>query len=387
MGLFTTHDFYNTLSKKHFVFDIYEKLFLAHNNYEIYNANPTNNANALKKVYTFDLFPSYLKPIYRNPELNKLKIIPQKKIIGYAIQINENKGFSDFFKNEFSKSFRSNTRRFVNRFEACFNVSYKMFYGNIDKTEYNTLMSALHTMLTKRFNQREESNKMLENWEFYQATAFKNINSNKASLFVIYHDNIPVQISLNYHFNNILFIAIPSYNIDYAKFSLGNISIYKLLEWAVTENYDLMDLEYGYLEYKRRWSNYIYSFAHHVVYPKNDVKSNVVATISILKLKLKNFFKSIHVDELIKNLKCYFYKHKGTFKDITYTTEPIQFDNANNLESLNINSPKVVGIKKAMFDFLFINKEHVNNLKIYEIVPFKEYVFSGKSVSQKVVVL
>ncbi|MFD1162254.1 GNAT family N-acetyltransferase [Hwangdonia seohaensis] len=387
MGLFNTYDFYNTLSKKHKVFDSYEKLHLTHNNYEIYSADAGNNFVASKNVYTFDLFPSYLKPTYRNNEQKIVKNIPQKKIIGYAIRINDNKGFDDFFKNEFSKSFRSNTKRFVNRFEACFNASYKMFYGNIDKTEYNDLMSALHTMLTKRFNQREESNKMLDNWEFYLTTTYKNINSKKASLFVIYHDNIPVQISLNYHFNNILFIAIPSYNIDYAKFSLGNISIYKLLEWAVTQKYDLLDLEYGYLEYKRRWSNYIYEFEHHVIYSKNNIQATFLATSSILKLKLKNFFKTINVDVLIKNLKSYFYKQKSTFKDIAYDAETIDFDNANNLDSLNINSPQVEDIKKAMFDFLFVNKEHVNDLKIYEVVSFKEYVFCGKTVSQKVVVL
>lgn len=386
MDLINKQDFFNTLSKKHEVFNCYSKLTLTHNNNDIYNIDNKNSNKPLQVVHTSNLFPSYLKPAFRNSQLVKTKIIPQKKIIGYAIRIDKNNGFDDFFKTRFSKSFRSNIKRFVNRFETCFNTNYKMFYGSISTTEYHTLMGALHTMLTKRFNQRDESNKMLEHWDFYMSTTYENINTKKASLFVIYHDDVPVQISLNYHFNSILFVAVPSYNIDYAKFSLGNISIYKLLEWAVENKYDIMDLEYGYLEYKRRWSNYIYEFSHHIIYLKNNPKASALGTFKTLKLKLKNFLKSINMDKLIESLKYYLKKQDSTYKAIEYKAEPIVFTNNSNLEVLNINSPQLATIKKIIFDFLFVNKVHVKNLKVYEIKPLKEYVFCCKSVTQKITI-
>lgn len=383
MGFINSNDFYNTLSKEHKVLDSYATLNFAHNNHQIYKCNLEK---AQTKVDAINLFPSYLSSTFNDAERVNIKTIPQKKIVGYGINIKGNQDFETFFKNEFSKSFRSNTRRFVNRLEACFNTNYKMFFGNINKVDYDFLMSALHTMLTNRFNQREESNKMLKNWGYYLESVYKNINSKKASLFVIYHDEKPIQISLNYHFDKILFISIPSYNIDYAKFSLGNISIYKILDWAVTNSYEIMDLEYGYLEYKRRWSNYIYEFNHHVIYSKNNIKATLLASVEILKLKLKNLLKSLNIDKLVKNLKGYFYKQKTTHIAIAYKTEFIDFINTNNLETLNINSPQLINLKKIIFDFLFVNKTHISDLKIYEIEPLKEYVFCGKTKSQKIII-
>lgn len=383
MGFINSNDFYNTLSKEHKVLDSYATLNFAHNNHQIYKCNLEK---AQTKVDAINLFPSYLSSTFNDAERVNIKTIPQKKIVGYGINIKGNQDFETFFKNEFSKSFRSNTRRFVNRLEACFNTNYKMFFGNINKVDYDFLMSALHTMLTNRFNQREESNKILKNWDYYLESVYKNINSKKASLFVIYHDEKPIQISLNYHFDKILFISIPSYNIDYAKFSLGNISIYKILDWAVTNSYEIMDLEYGYLEYKRRWSNYIYEFNHHVIYSKNNIKATLLASVEILKLKLKNLLKSLNIDKLVKNLKGYFYKQKTTHIAIAYKTESIDFINTNNLETLNINSPQLINLKKIIFDFLFVNKTHISDLKIYEIAPLKEYVFCGKTKSQKIII-
>lgn len=383
MEFISSNDFYNTLSKENKVLESYAALNFAHNNHQIHKSNIEKE---ILKVNVINLFPTYLKPTFSDKNSMGLRTIPQKKIIGYGISINDSQDFETFFKKEFSKSFRSNIKRFVNRFEACFNTNYKMFFGDINKSDYDFLMSELHNMLSKRFNQRNESNKMLKHWDYYLESTFKKINSKKASLFVIYHDKEPIQISLNYHFDKILFISIPSYNIDYAKFSLGNISIYKLLDWAVTNNYQIMDLEYGYLEYKRRWSNYIYGFHHHIIYSKKNIKASFFANTKILKLKLKNLMKSINVDKLIENLKNLSLKQKSTYIELNYKIETIEGTNKPTGQPININNSQFSGLKKIAFDFLFVNKEHVENLKVYEVTSKREYIFIGNSNSQKVLI-
>ena len=385
MRFLNNQDFYNTLSKNNKVLDSYSQLNLTKNNHEIYNVDNIENEEA--KPASIDLFPSYLTPQFIKQKKTVVTKVSQKKIIGYAISIEENSGFEDFFKNAFSKSFRGNIKRFVNRFEACFNSDYKMFFGNINKSDYDFLMQELRNMLTKRFNQREESNKILNNWEHYLKSTFEKINSKKASLFVIYHDKTPVQISINYHFDKILFISIPSYNIDFAKFSLGNISIYKLLEWAVNNKYQIMDLEYGYLEYKRRWSNYIYHFDHHVIYQKNNFKSSILASFEVLMLKTKNILKSLKIDELVNKLKKRLSKQKTNIKDVHYKIESITFSNTKNIKPLDINSEHHSHLKKTIYDLLFANKEHITNVNVYEVNHLKEYVICGKNKSHKVIII
>ena len=193
-----------------------------------------------------------------------------------------------------------------------------------------------------------------------------------------YSDNI-------FNLENISVVYDPSVKNNVLQ-STKQTSIYKILDWAVTNSYEIMDLEYGYLEYKRRWSNYIYEFNHHVIYSKNNIKATLLASVEILKLKLKNLLKSLNIDKLVKNLKGYFYKQKTTHIAIAYKTESIDFINTNNLETLNINSPQLINLKKIIFDFLFVNKTHISDLKIYEIAPLKEYVFCGKTKSQKIII-
>src|SRR5690606_41905928 len=57
--------------------------------------------------------------------------------------------------------------------------------------------------------------------------------SKRASFFVIYDGDHPIEISLNYHLNDVLFSSISSFDIDYAKFGLGHIEIHKQLEWCL----------------------------------------------------------------------------------------------------------------------------------------------------------
>lgn len=147
-------------------------------------------------------------------------------------------------------------------------------------------MEKLFEILTIRFNQRNENHQSIHNLKDYTWYKVFTHKWKKASLFVIYNGETPVQISLNYHFNKILFISIPSFDIAYSKFSLGNISIYKILEWALYNDYDLLDLEYGSLEYKRQWSNHVYSFDDHIIYPKDNYFVSLVANLEIGKLKI-----------------------------------------------------------------------------------------------------
>ena len=125
----------------------------------------------------------------------------------------------------------------------CFDIKYKMFWGDISKEEYDYVFNHFKQLLTKRFLDKQTVNNNLnsDEWDFYYDVAYPMILEKKASLFVIYHDAKPIGVTLNYLSEEILFDAITVFDIDYAKFHLGSINIMKLIEWCLERNFMALD--------------------------------------------------------------------------------------------------------------------------------------------------
>lgn len=367
-------DFYSTLTENNQVLPYYKSLSI-NNGIDIF-AEDNQFQNEISKTISVKLFPLYLFPNLHDVRGLEIKKVPQKKIIGYAIDLKNIKTIDDFLTQEYSKSFRANIRRLKKRFEECFTVSYRMFYGKISKEKYNLYMSELHKMLTIRFDQRNESNDILENWDFYLDSTYNLINQKKASIFVIYENNIPVHICINHHFNNLLFVSIPSYDIDYSKFALGNISIYKLLEWAIENNYAVLDMAYGTLEYKRRWSNFTYDFEHHILYDKTVWLQRIGATVETKKIQFKNFLKRYNIDEHIKKLKNLKNRKNTTYIEIEYQLSETRNINVDRLTEINIYSFDLQNLKKIVFDFLYAEKLHIEKVKVFKTDSENQFIIN-----------
>ncbi|MCF8273410.1 MAG: GNAT family N-acetyltransferase [Flavobacteriaceae bacterium] len=386
MSIFNTikkEDFYIDLTEKNNVLKAYAHLKFSHDQTEFYTDKGLFN---LEKVVSIRLFPKYLIPIVHLKNHETIIKVSQDKINGYAIPLNQAQDFETFYKEAFSKSFRANIKRFVSRFETCFNARYSMFFGSISREDYTLLMNALHHMLTNRFNQRNDDNRILNHWSYYMATTYDLINSKKASLFVIYNNHTPVHICINHHVNNILFVSIPSYDIDYAKFALGNISIYKLLEWSFQNNYKLLDMAYGDLEYKRRWSTLIYPFEHHILY-NYTWKHSVMAKIEIATIRFKNYLKSKNIDDTVKTIKRKLKRKNIDFSEVNFTSEPVQTtDNTLNKIAVTNENLEPSILKKPLFEFLFKHKVHIDQIHVFEIQASKVYIISVKNISEKITI-
>ncbi|NJX15174.1 GNAT family N-acetyltransferase [Tamlana crocina] len=378
-------DFYATLTEHNEVPLFYKTLIYSCNNSVYYKHN--QSCTETENPVSIKLFPLYLKPEFRDNPSFEVKKVPQKKITGYAIDLKNTNNIDGFLTQEYSKSFRANIRRLKKRFEDCFTVSYKMFFGSISKEDYNFYMGELHKMLTIRFDQRNESNDILNNWSFYLESTYKMVLEKKASIFVIYENNIPVHVCINHHFNNILFVSIPSYDIDYSKFALGNISIYKLLEWALKNNYLMVDMAYGTLEYKRRWSNLIYDFEHHIIYDKSKFGQVLASTLEVNKIQLKNILKRYGFDEYVKKLKT-LKNRKRTFpEEVSYKIEEVSETSTNNLEPIDIYSKEHASIKKIVFEFLYAKKAHIDELKLFKGETPNTFVIDHKNKTHLVAVI
>ncbi|WP_299164505.1 GNAT family N-acetyltransferase [uncultured Eudoraea sp.] len=322
-----------------------------------------------------ELFPSYLT--YQLDSRYAFDLLKIFRVKGYCITIGKEESLEGYLKTYFKPNFRTSMRRRLKGLEKCFNVSYRMFYGNIERGEYDYLMNELHAMLIRRFAQRNDQNMALSRWKDYYDNTFELINENKASLYVIYDDVKPIQISLSYHCDKILFLSIPSYNIDYSKFGLGNISVLKILEWCIVNKYEVMDMGFGAFDYKVKWCNQTYDFEHHLFYTKSSILSRMLVFYISVKTKLINYLLSKKVNLYYHQLKTFFLGGKKS--DLKkFSKEQVD---ANSLE---LNKCKIIYpmkdnsfafLRRALCDFLYTYQENVSKVEVYEFERNRTFFF------------
>jgi len=342
----------------------------------------TNKEDTLPILnYSLSLVPSYLKLQRTDPKFSHT-IIKQNNW-GYAIHLKSNSTIDNYLQEQYNSKKRSIIRRYVNRLEACFTINYKLYYGDITKEEYHFIMDSLKEMIVHRFKQRKEQNKELPKWDALVEETYPKIQNKQASLFVIYDDNKPIEISLNYHFEKILFSTISSYDIDYSKFGLGHVEIYKQVEWCCTHNYILFEMGVGGMDYKRRWSNFIYNFEHHIIYENTNLASKMMGQLEVLRIKSKEYLKSKKVNEIIPNLKHKYYTIEEIKEDLCASEiEKNSSKEHLNLKEISINCPEYKFLKKYVYDFLYTTVAHISAVKTYKMSE-NTYLIVGNKHHQK----
>ncbi|WP_406683906.1 GNAT family N-acetyltransferase [Seonamhaeicola sp. MEBiC1930] len=379
--------FYISLTQENSVPSAYIKLISQIDNSVFFNDTKKDEPGDSLNAHSISLFPDYLEPHFRNHKKLCIKKIPQLKITGYAIKIDSPGDIKTFLQSNYKKKFRNNINRFLNRFETCFTPTYKMFYGKISQKEYDFHMSELKTMLEKRFNQKNTKTHVLLDWEYYLEDTFPLINSKEASMFVIYVNQKPVHICINFHRKDVMFISVPSYDIDFEKFALGNISIYKLLEWSLAQSCKLLDMAYGDLEYKRRWSNYFYGFEQHILYPKGNILKKIIALREVLLINLKNKLKEINADGIRKKIKNNLNK-KAKNNSFSYSLAEIENINLSNFKKINFieNASNEFGLRKIVFDFLYSHRLNMNEIAVYKPTEKNTFYLNSKGSLYKILI-
>lgn len=364
--------------------DCYSNIYYSQNSEILYTSKNTED---LSKLYSVKWVPEYI--VY---DLNPNHHVKIRKINqfnrGYSISLERCSDSNTYLKSQFKNKAKT-IRRYLTRLETCFSINYKMFYGDINKEEYNFLLISLKKMLEIRFEQKKQKNDRLEEWSRFYKMFFSLINNNKASIYVIYNEKTPIAISLNYNLNNtILFSAISSYDIDYAKFGLGHIDIYKQLDWCILNNYDLFEMGWGDSDYKRRWSNYIYKYDYHIIYSKKSFSSSLFGNFEFIKIRIKEYLISRGVNLIYTQIKS-IGKKRNTSVAENKNYEILPLDSKETYSDLVLINHKLEDyfyLKKIIYDFSYSNVQHMNEIKVYELSKnVRSYLIKGKNHSQKVI--
>lgn len=376
-GILFNIDFYKTLFEDSSVSGFYEITGYLNQNI---SHNLTLISNRLKKhhIYAYQLFPNYLD--YKISNKNKVKKVKQK--LGFAIHLKNHSNIIDYLKQECSTQHRKNIVRATNKLENSFNITYKTYFGSISKVHYEYIMNSLREMILKRFQQREGRNLIIKNWNHYFEHTFNLINEKKGSLFVVYDGDKPIEVSINYHLDSIMYSSISSFDLDYGKFSLGNIEIYKQLDWCLLNSIMFFDMGYGDLAYKRKWSNHIYQFEHHTIYHKINILGDLYSYLLLIKYQLTNYLISKKINDKFHNLIDKLKKVEKTNNEREY--ELIIIDSStdsveNDSEISNISSSNNSYLRKPIYDYLYRANEHIKDVKVFKANHVNSYIVQGKN--------
>ena len=229
-----------------------------------------------KSFIIYDV-PQYLDS-HQIEEGCDLKVIKLKLYKGLSINIEQYKTIEDVVLKCFSSSkSRYNFNRSVKQIEQQHNITTKMFLGDIDRIVYDKIMSDFKRLMEIRFEDIDNDNTLLPMWGFYEDLLFPLVHERRVAIFVVYDNQVPIAISINFVYGDILVVAMRTFDVNYSRLSIGNIEIYRLIEWCITNNVTTLDYSKGERDYKRRWCDTEYYYERHIVYDSTSIKAKSIA--------------------------------------------------------------------------------------------------------------
>lgn len=328
-----------------------------------------SNTKTKNKPYLIEEIPPFIQTKL-NKKMSKFSF---KRITGFLVDLKGVKSIEDYMNNQFGAKSRSKIRSYIRRLNTCFNISYKMYYGDIERTEYEKIFNTLDRIIEERFKQRGENHNASKYWNFYRGKTYKLLKEKKASIFVIYDNDKPIDICINFHYDAVLLNDIRAFDIDYAKFRIGYIDIYKQLEWCLENNISIFDLSAGVFSYKKQWCNVTYKNTNEIIYRKYSFKSMVISFCLYLMFKIKILlsnkgfiFDKIDESADMKDLPSY--HNKGEKVDIfNFKINKYKTTKDDILTPIDIEDSNYKPLRKSLYDYLYLNFENKNHIKLFKI--------------------
>lgn len=334
-----------------------------------FNSNIERDTDSIqeKRVLLVKDFPDYLNIRIRKKPNQKLKKV--KTLKGHLIELKTFNSISEYLNRNFSSKSRSNLRRYNNRLEACFNIKYVSYYGNIEKQKYDSLFVALKDLLIKRFNEKKETNYELQYLDEFHDIVYPLILNKKANLFVIYDGDVPISIRVNMFKQTHAFYILSGYDIDYSKFHLGSIDMLKNIEWCINKDFEVYDLLKGYDYYKSKWATKSHNYYNHIIYNTNLASTNLIGIFVYNKEKFKyKIYNSLKINQLKLKYKKIKKSIFGNNKKASVLLS--NFIANNNIEKTLINiqeNNEYAILKRPLYNFLFLTNQSINDIKISKL--------------------
>ena len=334
--------------------------------------NSLSNLSSVNKVYDISDVPAYLK-ISTDHSEGKLKWNKINTYKGTLIVLNNYRDVNDYLTKKFSANRRSKFRTYKKRLEKSFNITYKVYCGEITFSTYESLFDEFKKLMINRFEQKQTINKDLEQWSVYQKIGFDLILKKEACLFVIYDGEKPISICFNIIYDKIIFAYLRAYDIDYSKFYLGFTDLIIQLQWCFENDFEVFDMLKGDYQYKKQWTDDEYYFERHILYLSGFSITAFSGWSKTLGLKLFysifHFVKRYNAHLIYRKIK---QLYLATFKinNSNSSIKPEIIENINvtpfksTLETIDFNKNDLSFLRKHVFDFLYTHSESIDNVQV-----------------------
>lgn len=260
----------------------------------------------IKSILIHYCIPSYFK----NHGINYPKEYSFKSDffrLGFGIDLSNHTSAVDYLKSQLSSKTFKNLRQDKNRLAKKFKIILKVFYGEISEQEYNNIIKTLKQFIEERFRRNVMSHSAYSRWEKYEESVIHMVRQKECSIFVLYNNEMPIAITINYHLEPVLITSISSFDQRFHHFSLGKLMFWELIDWCTINNYHLIDLTWGEFDYKIKFSNAVYRYRTDIIYRNGSIYKRIMAYIIMKLLKIKyqiyilKKFKTLDIEKKFSN--------------------------------------------------------------------------------------
>ena len=260
-----------------------------------------NQSDFKKKSFFIYDVPQYLNT--NQIEDENLKIIKLRQYKGFYVNIDQYKSIDEVLLKCFNSSkSRYNFKRTLKQLNENHVVTSKMYLGEINSIEYKDLMDHFETMMKARFEDLDAENTLLPMWDFYKDLLFLLINEGKVGVFVVYSDNAPAAMSINFVYDDNLVVATRTFDINYFRLGIGNTEIYYLIDWCINNDIKILDFSKGERDYKKRWCDNEYYFERHIIYDSNSIIARTTAKTAVGFHQFKQYLRDKKINLLVRKI-------------------------------------------------------------------------------------
>ncbi|MCL6294991.1 GNAT family N-acetyltransferase [Jejuia spongiicola] len=223
---------------------------------------------------------------------------------GYICDLSNYQSLKHYMANVISRKSRYKFNSYKRNLESKYKIHYKMYLNDITPELYESIFSDFQRLLKKRFLDKKTVNNNLnpDEWTFYKEVTLPMMLNKEAGLFVVYDKDKPIAITLLNFSTSTMFDVIRTFDIDYAKYRLGSVSIMGQIDWCLKNNIKILDFSKGYFEYKKRWGNKPYWFEYHIYYDKESIKAKALAFLYKNFFALKLYLRKKHLTNFIHEI-------------------------------------------------------------------------------------
>nr|WP_299341985.1 GNAT family N-acetyltransferase [Allomuricauda sp.] len=354
-----------------------------------YEMNPISKEIPKRKLFLIYDVLGYANQEIPN-KISDLKLHTSEQYPGFLVDVERFKDFSDYFSSNFSKRSRYKFKKYRNRLEASFDIRYEMYWGHMERDEYNFIFKKFRDLLIKRFKGKQVTNNNLdkEEWSFYEEVVYPMLLAKEASLYVIFQGDEPIAITLIYFLDEVMIDAITVFDVDFSKFHLGSVMVMKLIEWAFDHDMKILDFSKGDFEYKRHWMTRQYHFYYHIWYDSKYLPSVLLANGLIAFFNLKQYIRKKNINDFVHRVSYRLRYHNSSKEGIPKKFEIITMDSASDFPDVGkvgFEEFKDSGVRKAVFDILYLNQLHLNDIQVFRSNDSGEFLVKSKEKAWSIV--